>query len=302
VVTPLPAAAVAQLGEATTDLDVRRLEVVERDEHAAVVAVAAELRHTLEHPVHGPIERELEIRGRIELELVDGEWRVVDYERGGRRLTEVTLVPTGTVGPETLRVEVAVLTLGGDETTLELVVENRGPHLVVLSELWRGAKAVGLWHHIPVPFIGPIEMPPGERVGTTASWQERLPLRIRELRFLLRAGEADGPARFEIPFALRRSPEPRIVPLDRPPLLLRVPQRVARAVLTAPLVLVAVLLLVHQLRAAGVVLAAYGVAYGAAICVWLTRGRREWRGLVVPVVATVAVGVWLVWTGGSFGR
>jgi hypothetical protein len=178
-------------------------------------------------------------------------------------------------------------------------VENRGPHLVVLSEVYRGARAFGLWHYVPVPFVGAVEVPPRSRVVTVAAWRERLRLRTRELRFLLRAGEADGPERFELAFAVRRTPEPQLVRLDRPPLLHRLPRRIARLVGLAPVALFVALLLVHELRAAGVVLLLYGAALGAALGVWSSRGRPV-RGLVVPVIATIAIGAWLVWTGGSF--
>src|SRR5205823_9409650 len=106
----------------------------------------------------------------------------------------------GVLEDGTLALSVPALTLAATWTRLSLAVENRGPHLVILSELHRGARALGLWHFVALPFMGAVEIPPGSRVVTSASWGERFRLRTRELRFLLRAGEADGPRRFELAF------------------------------------------------------------------------------------------------------
>jgi hypothetical protein len=245
------------------------------------------------------VESEHDFDGRIELVRSGGDWRVVDYTNKGRSLGDAVLRPLGVVEHGELALEVPALTLAADFTRISLDVENRGPHNVVLSELYRGARAFGLWHYLPVPFGGVIQVPPRSRAVTSAGWRERLPVRTRELRFLLRAGEADGPERFELAFSLRRAPEPRLVALDRAPLLHRLPRRVVRYVRLAPIALFVALILLRQLRAAGVVFALYGIAFSAALAVWSSRGRPV-RGLVGPALATVAVGVWLAWTGGSF--
>jgi hypothetical protein len=289
-----------RLGTIRAELDVRRLDVVRLEAGAATVEAVAEARQVLEHPVHGSLEFEYRFDGRIELERVGDEWRVADYTNKGRSLHDAVVRPAGALEHGTLTLVVPALTLATESTRIVLAVENRGPHLVVLSELYRGAKALGLWHYVPVPFVGAVEVPSGSRVVTNAGWRERFRLRTPELRFLLRAGEADGPGRFELAFSVRRTPEPQLVRIDRPPLLLRLPRRVTRLVQAAPAAVLVALLLLHELRTAGVVLLLYGTALGAALGVWFSRGRPV-RGLVVPVIGTVAVGAWLVWTGGSFG-
>jgi hypothetical protein len=287
-----------RLGTTSADVDLRRLEVVRLEPKAATVEVVADVHHLLEHPVHGSLDSEADFGGRIELERVGAEWRVTDYTNKGRSVRDAVVLPVGVVEDGTLAISVPALTLSATWTRIALAVENRGPHLVILSELHRGARALGVWRYVALPFMGTVEIPPGSRVVTSASWGERFRLRTRELRFLLRAGETDGPRRFELAFAVRRAPEPRLVSLAQAPLLLRAPRRVERLVRSAPIVLFVALLLFHQLRAAGVVFLLYGVAFGAAVGVWSSRGRPV-RRLVVPVVATVAVGAWLIWTGGS---
>ena len=283
-----------RLGTLRADVDVRRLDVVRLEAGAATVEVVAHARQLSEHPVHGSLEHEYEFDGRIELERVGAQWRVTDYTNKGRSLRDAVIRPAGALEHGTLRLGVLALTLASDSTRIVAAVENRGPHLVVLSEVYRGARAFGLWHYVPVPFVGAVEVPPRSRVVTVAAWRERLRLRTRELRFLLRAGEAGGPERYELAFAVRRSPEPQLVRLEQPPLLHRLPRRVARLVQAAPAALLVALLLLHELRAAGVVLLLYGAALGAALGVWSSRGRPV-RGLVVPVIATIAIGAWLVW-------
>ena len=289
-----------RIGTIKADVDVRRLEVVRLEPGAATVGAVAHARQTLEHPVHGSVESDHGFDGVIELERAGDEWRVTDYTNKGRSLRDAVVRPVEVLEHGTLRLDVPALTLGADSTRIVLALENRGPHLVVLSELYRGARALGLWHYVPVPFVGAIRIPAGSRVATSAGWRERLRLRTRELRFVLRAGEADGPERFELVFAVRRTPEPKLVPLDRPPLLLRLPRRVARLVGMAPIALFVALFPLHELRAAGMVSLVYGAAFAVALGIWSVR-RRPVRRLVVPVVATIGFGAWLAWTGGSFG-
>jgi hypothetical protein len=288
-----------RLGTGSVELDLRKLDVVRLDDRAAAVEAVAHIDQVWDHPVHGSVESSFDFDGVIELERVDGEWRIADYTNEGRRLSDATR-PREVLELGKLAISVPVLNLGPLRTYVALAVENRGPHLVVLSELYRGARALGLWRYVPVPFLGAVEIPPRSRIATSAGWRERLPLRTRELRFLLRAGEADGPERFELAFAVRRTRRPQLVSLGRPPLLQRLPVRVRRLVQIAPIALFVLLLLAHQLRAAGVVLLLYGAAFGAALAVLASR-LRSVRDLVVPVVATIAFGAWLVWTGGTFG-
>ena len=283
----------------TAEVDIRAVELARLDGAAATVEALGHVRQVLDHPVHGVVESEYDFDGRIELERSGAGWRVVEYTNKGRSLGDAVVRPLGVVEARNLALDVPALTLAADRTRISLGVENSGPHHVVLSELYRGARTFGLWLYVIVPFGGVVEVPPRSRVVTSAGWRERFPVRTRELRFLLRAGEADGPERFELAFSVRRAPEQRLVALDRPPLLYRLPRRVARYVRLSPLGLFGALILVHQLRAAGVVFALYGVAFCAALAVWASRGRPA-RGLVVPALATIAVGVWLAWTGGSF--
>jgi hypothetical protein len=287
-----------RLGTLRADVDVRRLDVVRLEAGAATVEAVTVTRQLLEHPVHGSLESEYGFDGRIELARVGADWRVTDYTNKGRSIHDAAVRPAGVLEHGTLKLEVPTLMLAADSTRLVLAVENRGPHPVVLSELYRGARALGLWHYVPVPFVGAVEVPSRSLVVTNAGWRERLRLRTRELRFLLRAGEADGPERFELPFAVRRAPEPRLVALRRAPLLLRLSRRVVYYARLAPIALFVALILLHKLRAAGVVFALYGIAFCAALAVWSSRGRPV-RGLVGPALATIAVGVWLAWTGGS---
>jgi hypothetical protein len=288
-----------RVGTMRADVEIRRLDVIRLEAGAATVEAVAHARQIVEHPVHGSLEFEYGFDGRIELERVGADWRITDYTNKGRSLRDAVLRPADVLEHGKLELGVLALTFASDSTRIVFAIENRGAHLVVLSELYRGAKAFGLWHYVPVPFVGAVDVPPRSRVVTVAGWRERLRLRTRELRFLLRAGEAGGPERFELAFAVRRAPEPQLEPLARAPLLLRLPRRVARLVGLAPMALFVALLLLHELRAAGVVLVLYGAALGAALGVWSSRGRPV-RGLVVPVVATIAIGAWLVWTGGSF--
>jgi hypothetical protein len=286
-----------RLGTGSVDVEIRRLEVVRLEHGAATVEAVAHFRHVQEHPVHGSVPSTIDFDGVIELERVDAGWRVADYVNHGRRLSDV-LRPPDVLELGKLAISVPALNLAPRWTYLALAVENRGAHLVVLSYLYRGARAFGLWHYVGVPFGGVVEVPAGSRVVTSSSWLERLPVRTRELRFLLLAGEADGPERFELAFSVRRAPEQRLVALDRPPLLYRLPRRVVRYVRLAPVALFVALILLHQLRAGGVLFALYGVGFGAALAVWSSRGRPV-RGLVGPALATFAVGVWLAWTRGS---
>jgi hypothetical protein len=289
-----------RLGTLSADVEVRRLDVVRLAPGAASVEAVAHARQTLEHPVHGSVDSASGFDGRIELERAGAEWRVTDYTNKGRGLRDAVLRPTDVLEHGTLRLEVPALTLAAESTRIVLAVENRGPHLVVLSELYRGAKAFGLWHYVGIPFVGAVEVPSRSRVVTNAGWRERLRLRTRELRFFLRAGEADGPERFELAFALRRMPEPKLLRLDGAPLRFRLPRRIVRLVELAPVALFVALFPFHQLRAAGAVALVYGSAFVVALGVWLAR-RRPVRRLVLPLVATIAFGAWLVWTGGSFG-
>jgi hypothetical protein len=287
-----------RIGTVEGDADVRRLEVVRLESGVATVAALANIRQLAEHPVHGAHEFERDFDGRIELERVEGDWRITDWVDHGRGLANSMVRPVGVVEHRRLVLEVPALSLAAQSTRITLAVDNRGPHLVVLSELYRGARALGLWHYIPVALTGAVQVPARTRVVTSAGWRERFPVRTRELRFVLRAGEADGPERFELAFSVRRVTEQRLLALDRAPLLFRLPRRVVRYVRLAPVGLFVALLLLHQVRAAGVAFALYGVVFSAALVVWASRGRPV-RNLVFPALVTIGFGVWLAWSRGS---
>jgi hypothetical protein len=279
------------------EVDLRRLEVVQVAADGALVELEASVTQTFDHPVHGRSVTTEDFSGPVELECDRGAWQVVDFSVEGRRLSESLRKATGHVDVGDLRVEDVVLNLAGRGTTLYFFAENRGARPMVVFEAVRGARTLGLWSYRPVPLLDPVEVDAGDRRPARVSWREVFPLDTTELRFLVRAGEVDGPRRFELYFAVRLAPVAAVIALGRPPWRARLTRRGRRWLELAPLALFGILLLLGRFRAAGIVFALDGLAHGV-LDGYLWLGRRQRRPdsrYVLAMLATIAVGVWLAW-------
>jgi hypothetical protein len=282
-------------------LDVRRLEVGQVDACRASAVLEASVRWAVGHPVHGLVQGTRDFSGPVELKLEDGAWRIVDLTVDGRRKSESVTTVSGPLEAGSLRIAALGLELGARVTVLEFVVESSGPNPLVVFEVKRGAPTLGVWTYLSVPLDLPVQVSPGERAQARAGWREVFALDTREFRFVVRAGEVDGPNRFDLHFALRRTPEPEAVLLGREPWLARLSSRRRWRLRLAPLGVFAVLLLLRWFRAAGIVLALDGLSYAVSIAyLWFVRrrGRPDHR-LLLAVLGTIVVGVWLAWSGGS---
>jgi hypothetical protein len=283
--------------QSTGELDLRRLEVTSVSGDRATADLEASLTWALDHPVHGRFTRTEVLTGPVDLERDGGSWRVVDVMVDGLpRSSSWTEVP-GSVELEDLRVEDLVLELAAHHTRVEFEVENRRARPVVVFEALRGARTLGIWSYLPVPLVDVVEVAPGGRQRVRAGWREVFPLGTDELRFVVRAGEVGGSARFELHFAVRRLPAVEVVLLGRPPWPARLSVRRRRWLQLAPLAGLGVLLALRRYRAAGILFALEGLA--AALIggyLWLVRrrGRPDSR-FVVAALASIAVGVWLAW-------
>ena len=290
--------------DARAEIDLRRLEVVQATADRATAELDASAAWTVSHPVHGEIVREEELSGPVELELAEGRWRVADVTVNGRLLSRSRTAVPGSIEQSGLRLEDVVLELGARATSLELVLENTGAHRLVVFEVVSGARVLGLWSYVPVPLTSPLEVEAGERGSVRAGWREAFPLGTDELRFLVRAGEVEGSRRFELHFAVRRTPEAELVALERVPWTARVSTRRRRRLRLVPLGAVGIPLALGWLRPAGIVFALEGLAV-AAIVGYLSLVRRRGRPdsrVVVTMLAMIAVGVWIAWAGDSLTR
>jgi hypothetical protein len=283
--------------QALGELDLRRLEVTHVSDDRATADLEASLTWTLDHPEHGRSSRTEELTGPVEIERDGGSWRVVDVMVDGRPRSSSWREVPGSVELDGLRVEGLVLELASHHTRLELEVENRGAHPVVVYEALRGARTLGIWTYVPVPLADVVEVEPGRRRRVRAGWREVFPLDTDALRFVVRAGEVDGSRRFELHFAVRRRPAAEVVLLGRPPWPARLSVRRRRSLQLAPLAVVGAFLVLRWFRVAGIVFALEGLAV-AAIGGYLSLVRRRGRPdsrFVVAALATIAVGVWLAW-------
>ena len=290
--------------EGTGRLDLRRLQVVEVTTERARAQIEASTTWNLDHPVHGRRAFTEDLSGPVELELDDGGWRVLDFTVDGRPISRSKTKARGRVELGGLRVEDVELGLGTNVTSLDFVVENRGARPVVVYEVVRGALVLGRWFYVSVPLTNPVEVGPGERRSARAGWKETFPLDTEELRFAVRAGEVDGSGRFELHFAVPRRPDAEVVTLGRLPWPARLSDRRRRQLGLVPLAAIALPLALRWFRAAGIVLALEGLAVAAAVgyvSLVRRRGRPNSR-LVVAALATIAVGIWIAWLGGSLTR
>ena len=95
-----------------------------------------------------------------------------------------------------------------------------------------------------------------------------------------------------------------MVTLGRLPWPARLSDRRRRQLGLVPLAAIALPLALRWFRAAGIVLALEGLAVAAAVgyvSLVRRRGRPNSR-LAVAAVATIAVGIWIAWLGGSLTR
>jgi hypothetical protein len=278
-------------------VDVRQLEVLQVTGDRATADIDASAAWKFTHPVHGEIVRAEDLSGPVELELDQGRWRIVDVVVNGRPLSRSRTALAGSIEQSGLCLRDFVLELGARATSLELVAENRGAHPLVVFEVLRGARVLGLWSYTPVPMTTLLQIAPGEQGPVRAGWRETFRPETDELRFVVRAGEVEGSGRFELHFAARRAPAAEVVAKGHPPWSARLSLRRRRWLQLAPLAVFGALLVLRWFRAAGIVFALEGLAFAAAVgYLWLIRrrGRPDSR-LVVAALATIAVGVWLAW-------
>jgi hypothetical protein len=277
----------ASVGRLETKAEFRRLETVEIDARRAVVDVDVIVRASFDHPLLGPVTQTRHARGPVELALEDGEWKVADHTVDGRTLADSAWEPGAAVEQDGVSVSVPLIAAQTRATRVFFDIRNERPRPLVLVDAWRGRRTLlGRWRYAAIPLVGRREAPARETTTSYAGWRETFPTDLRELRVVLRAAEADGPARLAHHISITRD---RIWVVPGLPLSVRIGPRTRRTVAWLPLAALVVLMLTRALTAAAFVTLAYAAYLAVIAGVAVRDGRMETRSVVNIALAVLSL-------------
>jgi hypothetical protein len=77
-----------------------------------------------------------------------------------RRRRDAFARPVGAVERGPLELRRVALDLGGCATDVTFEIANRGPRRILVSDLQRGARVLGVWWYLLVPLDAGVEVPP----------------------------------------------------------------------------------------------------------------------------------------------